>query len=199
MRASLLVLLLLVGCKHPQGTESESAVPAVTATTAARTPGVLGSGDVVEVRVFGESDFSGLHRITASGHIDYPFCGRLAATGRTPSELGEAIATCLRAGLLRQPQVTVSLREYNSRKIFVLGEVQKPGTFPYEDGMTVVQALSLAGGFTKLAAKNACNLTRTEEGRERRYALRVEEIALGRAPNVVLQPGDILFIPESFF
>ena len=87
----------------------------------------------------------------------------------------------------------------NSKKIFVFGEVQKPGTFPYEDGMSIIQAVTLAGGFTKTAAKNNSNVTRIVDGQEQKIRVPVEDIGVGKEPNFQLQPGDIVFVPESFF
>src|SRR4029078_2136705 len=88
---------------------------------------------------------------------------------------------------LKHPQVTVLLREYNSKKVFVFGEVQKPGTFPYEENMSVIQAITLAGGFTQLAAKNNTNVTRKVEGQETKNRVPVEDIGVGREKNFLLQ------------
>jgi polysaccharide export outer membrane protein len=93
----------------------------------------------------------------------------------------------------------VLIREYNSKKIFVFGEVQKPGTFPYEENMSIVQAITLAGGFTKIASKNGTQVTRIVEGREQKVRVPVEDIGVGRERNFSLKPGDIVFVPESFF
>ena len=106
---------------------------------------------------------------------------------------------CLQNGYFRRPQVSVLVKEYNSKKVFVFGEVQKPGTFPFEENMSVVQAVTLAGGFTKTAAKNNTNVTRLVDGQEQKLRVPVEEIAIGQTRNFLLQPGDIVFVPESFF
>jgi polysaccharide export outer membrane protein len=118
--------------------------------------------------------------------------------GRTSSTAADALRECL-SRYLRRPQVSVLIREYNSKKIFVLGEVQKPGTFPYEGEMTIIQAITLAGGFTKLAAQNNTHVTRLVDGQERKIRVPVEDIGVGREKNFQLQPGDIVFVPESFF
>jgi polysaccharide export outer membrane protein len=94
--------------------------------------------------------------------------------------------------------VTVFVKESNSKKIFVLGEVQKPGTFPFENSMTVVQAITLAGGFKDLADKNRTVVTRVVDGTEKKFVVPVEAIGLGREQNVLLQPGDIVFVPETW-
>ena len=97
------------------------------------------------------------------------------------------------------PQVSVVVKEYNSKKVFVFGEVQKPGTFVYQDGMSVVQAVTVAGGFTRTAAQNGTSVTRRVNGQEVRMKVNVQDIALGKAPNFTLEPGDIVFVPESLF
>lgn len=168
------------------------------ARAAASTSNTLGAGDVVEVRVFQEPDHSGIWLVSPEGTIDYPLCGKVELAGRTSSTAADALRGCL-ARYLRNPQVAVLIREYNSKKIFVFGEVQKPGTFPYDGEMNIIQAITLAGGFTKLAAKNSTNVTRLVDGQERKIRVPVEDIGVGREKNFLLQPGDIIFIPESFF
>ncbi len=159
----------------------------------------LGSGDLIEVRVFQEPDLSGAYRLSSEGTIDFPLCGKVALVGRTSSEAADALTQCLAEGYLKRPQVTVLVREFTSKKIFVFGEVQKPGTFPFDENMNVIQAITLAGGFTKLAAKNDTNVTRLVEGREVKIRVPVEDIGVGRERNFALQPGDIVFVPESLF
>jgi polysaccharide export outer membrane protein len=171
-------------------------VPAAPGTT-------LGPGDVFEVRVFQEPDLSGIYRVAAEGGIDFPLCGKIAIAGLTPNEASGALTRCLSGRYLKNPQVSIFLKEYNSKKVFVFGQVQKPGTFVYEEGMTIVQAVTLAGGFFDRpdgfkADKNSVNVTRVVEGVEQRIKVRVEDIAMGRAPNFTLLPGDIIFVPEGW-
>jgi polysaccharide export outer membrane protein len=103
----------------------------------------------------------------------------------------------LRAGFIRDPFVTVYIKEYNSKKIFVMGMVEKPGTFVFQDGMNIVQAITLAGGFSTTAVKNETIVTRVLNGGEQRIPVPVDEISAGRAKNFRLFPGDIVFVPES--
>lgn len=177
-------------------TEAEENAAAALTTRAANT---LGSGDVVEVRVYREPELSGAHRVSPEGVIDFPLCGKVVLAGKTSSQAADAVTQCLRDGYLRRPEVSVLIREYNSQKIFVFGEVQKPGTFSFEENMSVIQAITLAGGFTKVAAKNNTNVTRLIEGQERKIRVPVEDIGVGREKNFLLKPGDIVFVPESFF
>lgn len=160
----------------------------------------LGPGDVFEVKVFQEPDLSNVYRVAADGSIKFPLCGRLQVGGKTGAELEEFISTCLKAGnYLKSPQVSVYVKELNSKKVFVFGEVQKAGTFAYEDSMTIVQAITLAGGFTAKAAPNSTSVTRIVDGQDKRVKVPVKDIGNGNAPNFLLAPGDIVYVPESFF
>ncbi|MBK6687084.1 MAG: polysaccharide biosynthesis/export family protein [Deltaproteobacteria bacterium] len=163
-------------------------------------PMVLGAGDVVEVRVFREPDLAGVYRIGGDGNIEFPLIGKVPAMGRPPDEVAADMRTRLASGYLVDPQVSVFLREQNSAKIHVLGQVNKAGTFPFESGMTVIQAITNAGGFTKLAATNGVTVTRfTPSGEKQRFQVPVGDIGSGQAANFQLKPGDIVFVPEAIF
>jgi polysaccharide export outer membrane protein len=160
---------------------------------------VLGPNDLIEVRVYQEQELSGVYQVGPQGDIMFPLCKRVPVAGLTANETAEKLRGCLAQGFLKSPQVSVLVKEFNSRKIFVFGEVQKPGTFPYEDGMSVVQALTLAGGFTKQAAQNSTSVTRKVNGQEVKMKVPVQDIALGKVANFTLEPGDIVFVHESMF
>lgn len=198
-----LLLLSLTGCLSPRTSHRDAPLPgpedAASAERASAQADSLGSGDVVEVRVFQEPDLSGVFRVEQDGQVDFPLCGKVSLGGLSPGGAADALRTCLGQGYLRHPQVSVLVKEYNSKKIFVFGEVAKPGTFPFEQHMSIIQAITLAGGFSKTAAENATHVTRLVDGREQRLRVPVKDIAIGQAPNFRLQPGDIVFIPQSFF
>lgn len=194
-RAALaLFALALAACGAPP----PPTLPPTPDLRALTSGGALGAGDVIEVRVYQEKELSGLYRLGPEGRFDFPLVGEVAASGLTPGELTDLLARRLRDGYLRDPQVSVFVKESNSKKIFVLGEVARPGTFAYQDQMSVVQAITLAGGLKALAAGNRLVLTRVVEGVEQKYVLPFDDISNGRAPNVPLQPGDILYVPESW-
>jgi len=159
----------------------------------------LGPGDVIEVRVYGEPELSGIYLLGRLGDVTFPLCQRVVLGGLSANGAADKLRECLLAGFMRDPQVSVLVKEFNSKKVFVFGEVQKPGTFVYEDGMTIVQAVTVAGGFTKTAARNSTSVTRRVNGQEVKVKLSVEDIALGKAPNFTLEPGDIVYVPESLF
>lgn len=197
--AAILFAAVLVGCTHAGSASLEATAVPPAASPATAASSSLGPGDVFEVRVFQEPDLSGIYRIASDGTIEFPLCGKLVVGGLHGSEVVEKLSVCLAAGYLKNPQVSVFVKEYNSKKVFVLGEVQKPGTFPYDDSMTVVQAITLAGGFSPHADRNNSSVARLVDGREQRYKVPVVDIGLGRALNFPLQPGDIVFVPESLF
>jgi protein involved in polysaccharide export with SLBB domain len=159
----------------------------------------LGIDDVFEVRVFGEPDLSSSYRVAADGTIDYPFVGRIAVIGMRSGDVQELIATKLKDGYLKNPQVSLMVKEWNSRKVSVIGQVQKPGSVAYFPNMTVVDAIAAAGGFTGIASKNAVTVRRESKGTVESQTCRVADISEGRAPNVVLRPGDILVVEERLF
>lgn len=159
---------------------------------------VLGPGDVFEVKVFGETDLSGLYRVASDGTISFHLIGKVEVEGLTASQVGDAIAQKL-AHFIKQPDVSIFVKEFNSKKIYVFGQVQRPGTFPYEDGMNIIQAVTLAGGFDKLANKNTAFVTRKTDGREQRHDVSIQDIREGKAPNFRLEPGDIVFVAETLF
>jgi polysaccharide export outer membrane protein len=101
-------------------------------------------------------------------------------------------------GFLRQPHVTVYVKQFNSKKVFVLGQVKKPGMFAYQESMNVVQAIALAGGFTGLAEENYVTVTREEGDKQRHIRIPVRKIVADKgSQNFLLRPGDIVFVPEA--
>ncbi len=196
-----LSLLLLAACVAPRG----GSVPVSEGSDVARTgvlqpsSSTLGAGDLLEVRVFEEADLSGPYRVSPGGTIDFPLCGKVKVEGLNGSGTADVLTQCLGEKYLKRPQVSVLVREYNSKKIFVFGEVQKPGTFPYDEEMSVIQAITVAGGFGKMASKNDVAVTRLINGKETKIRVRVADIGTGREKNLKLLPGDIVFVPESLF
>lgn len=193
---SLGLVLGLQACRYP-GSNIDG-VKADQLMSDAGVSNTLAANDLLEVRVYQETDLSGVYRVDVAGHIDFPLCGKVQVGGLTASGAADAITTCLKNGFVRRPQVSALVKEFNSKKVFVFGEVSKPGSFSYEDGMTIIHAISQAGGLTRSAAKNNVNVTRVVEGKEVKLPVKVEDIVIGREKNFQLAPGDIIFVPESF-
>ena len=200
LRFLVFLLGALTACRTPTPSQTidASALPESRAAEGAETRRTLGPGDLVDVRVFQEPDHSGIWAVSPEGTIDYPLCGKVHLAGRTSGTAADALRDCL-TRYLRHPEVSVSIREYNSKKVFVFGEVQKPGTFSYEEGMTIIEAVTMAGGFTKLASPNGTQVARQDEGQQLKIRVPVKDIRDGAEKNFSLRPGDIVYVPESFF
>ncbi|MEM7447179.1 MAG: polysaccharide biosynthesis/export family protein [Myxococcota bacterium] len=160
----------------------------------------LGVSDIFSVRVYGEEELSGTYQVGSSGSFVFPFIGELNVAGMQPFQVAERIAEGLRAeGYLQQPQVTVLVEEYNSKKISIVGEVRNPGSFQISSGLTVAQAVSLAGGFTNIADENSTVVTRKVDGSLRRFRVPVREVTRGRTEDFLLQSGDLIYVPQRVF
>ncbi len=158
------------------------------------------AGDIFDVRVYGEEDLTGTFQVAQDGSIDYPFIGRVRVAGLEPTEVADLITHKLKGEqYLKNPQVSILVKEYNSKRVSVIGAVAHPGTFPLSPGMTVVQAITEAGGFSPLASKNSTALTRTIDGHRRTYHLRAGDVSEGQGRDLTIRAGDIIYVPERIF
>jgi protein involved in polysaccharide export with SLBB domain len=171
----------------------------VTAGTQSPPEDRIGVDDTFDVRVYGETELSGVYRVATDGSIDYPLAGRLHVAGLRPGEIQELLVTKLKEGFLKDPQVTVTIKDRNSQKISVLGQVARPGQVSYYPNMTIVDAIASAGGFTGIAAKNSVSLRREVSGKIETKVFPVADISEGRSPNVTVLPGDVLVVDERVF
>lgn len=186
----LLVLLVLGACFEPDHSLIPPAQP-VEVTSG------MTAGDVFEVRVFGEDDIGGTFQVQDDGTIDFPLIGRVDVIDKTQADLAALLERQLGDGYLRSPHVTVILTERENLEISVLGQVTRPGKFPYAEKMTLVQAISDAGGLNELAHARRVKLTRKGPKRVGTYEVSIKAITDGREPDLLLQPGDIIFVPLS--
>lgn len=148
----------------------------------------LGSGDKINISVYGEEDMDKELILSDAGTVSYPFLGEFRAKGLTIGQLEQMITKRLKEGYFIDPRVSVSIVEY--RKFFVSGEVKHPGGFQFEPGLTLEKAVALAGGFTQRASRRGITVTREENGRPREHELSL---------NDSVYPGDIIVVSESFF
>jgi len=149
----------------------------------------LGSGDVISIQVLGEEDLKRERiRLTDAATISYPILGEIRLLGKTQSELETLITSGLKGRYLVNPQVTVTINEY--RNFFIIGQVEKPGGYPFIPGLTVRKAISLAGGFKERASKEKIFVIRDDDRSQ--TPKRVDQ-------NAVVNPGDIITVEESFF
>jgi polysaccharide biosynthesis/export protein VpsN len=147
----------------------------------------LSAGDKVRIAVFGEPDLSVSERVSDRGTISYPLLGELKAAGLSASDLERLITSRLKGPYLVDPKVTVSVDEY--REFFVMGQVNRPGSYPYAPGLTVRKAISIAGGFTERASRGKIFVV-SEKGPQ-------EEHKVGESD--AIGPGDTVVVKESFF
>jgi polysaccharide export outer membrane protein len=176
-----LALLLLAGCSRikdlpplPEGGDAAYR---------------LGVGDQVRLLTFGEDSLSEIFRVNDAGAIALPLLGPIRAQGMTTEELSRAIVLELgRRNLIRDASVAIEVVEY--RPVFILGEVNRPGQYPFQPGMTVLSVAAIAGGFSYRAVLDQAAVVRLVDGRP------VE----GRAsPLTVLRPGDVVTVYERVF
>ena len=159
----------------------------------------VGIDDTFDVRVYGETELTGHVPGRDRRHVDYPLAGRIAGRGPSDRRDPAAAGDKLKDRYLKDPQVVVTIKDRNSQKISVLGQVSKPGQVAYYPNMTIVDAIANAGGFTGIAAKNSVNLRREVAGKIQTTHLSVADISEGRSPNVMVLPGDVLVVDERVF
>jgi len=160
----------------------------------------LGPGDIFEIRVFRQKDLSNEYSVGPQGTIAFPLIGMVKVEGKTPGQIEKELRERLIKGeYLKNPQISILMKESKSKKISVFGQVRKPGTLSFSEGMTVIEAISSAGGFTPMAQKNGVRVTRVVEQSKSRYTVPVESIGKGKANNFFMRPGDVVFVPERLW
>jgi polysaccharide biosynthesis/export protein len=163
---------------------------------------LLGPEDVIEITVWGNKDLTRVTPVRPDGLISMPIIGDVQAAGLTADALAQRIADRLKQYLATTPAVSVSVTELNSYSVYVLGEVTKPGQFKLKSYVTVLQAITMAGGFTDYAKKNKLQVVRvTQNGDHKRQELhipiRYDDLVSGRGEpgNIILHPGDTVVVP----
>lgn len=147
----------------------------------------LGTGDKIKVTVFGEDDASGEYEIDATGAISARLIGRIAVKGLTVSEVEQTLIDQYRSrGFFRNPRISIEL--VNLRPFFILGEVEKRGSYPYVNGLTVAQAVAIAGGYSYRASRGRITIQRVGAPKEE-----------SATEDTLVYPGDIVRVPERFF
>lgn len=149
---------------------------------------VLGSGDKVRITVYNEDTLSGEYEVDGSGQLSLQLIGAIKASGLTVPQLTSIIEDKLRQGYLRNPSVAVEVLNY--RPFYVLGEVKEPGKYPFVSGMTVLNAIALAGGYTYRGKKDRAMLIRAKDPAKKEQVV---------TPSEAVMPGDIIRVPERIF
>jgi protein involved in polysaccharide export with SLBB domain len=159
--------------------------------------------DILSITIYMEDDLQKQYRVSQNGCISYPFIGEVRVAGLTVSEVEEKLTRLLSPDYFINPPITVFVEKYNSRMVFILGAITNPGSYaiPPEKELTVVEAVSLAGGFTEKAAVNKTKIIRVEDGQEKIMVVKITDVTKGgdKSKDIVLKPNDIIIVPESFF
>jgi protein involved in polysaccharide export with SLBB domain len=163
----------------------------------------LGVGDVFELRIVGEeSDKSPIQfKIASDGTVMLPLVKRVKVAGLEPQRVEDVVVQKLKDdGLLTDPVVTVKVLEYNSKRIEIIGEVQKSGSFPLEPKMSLMRLIALAGGFNPMARRDKVSIRRQlRDGSVVAREVNVEDIMANAIPDVPLQAGDSVSVPQRVY
>lgn len=185
--ASLLALQLgLAGCTETGGLPLETAAALPASDSSYR----VGPGDILRITTYMEPDLTNEFLVLPNGRLAFPLTGEIDVAGRTPDEIRLLLEQRLGGGMVRQPKVAVNIAEY--RPIHILGEVAKPGRYPFEANMTLQRAVAVAGGYTVRANSRQLILHRDGDDLNRR-------IPVDRRTQFTVRPGDVLTVPKRYF
>jgi polysaccharide export outer membrane protein len=167
-----------------------AAVPAAPAAPAQTTieDYKLGAGDKVRVTVFGEDELGGEFAVDGSGYIRLPLIGQVKALGLSARNVENEVTALLKDGYLKEPRVNVEVTTY--RPFYIMGEVSRPGQYPYVNGMTVLHAIALAGGYTERARTNDIDIRRNGQSSPQRVPV---------DQTVKVFPDDIITVRQRYF
>jgi len=187
----ILILSLLIGCRD----NPPPIYPTVPPLD--ETQFVLGPGDKIALVVYsGTRKTEAAYVLGTSGEIEVQYIGTILAGGKLARTIQTEIQALLADGYFKDPIVSLTVLEINSRKLSVLGQVLRSGTIKFTPGMTITEAIAQTGGFSPMARKNMVKVTRRVEGKTEIYKIPVEMIAEGARPNFPMMPGDEVFVPE---
>jgi polysaccharide export outer membrane protein len=190
---SLALVIALIGCA-PKADNSRVRLPSPVEST------TVGAGDALTIEVVGEKDLPVDYEVASDGTVVIPYIDRVQVAGLEPQQIAAAIRKRLiEEKILDDPNVLVRVKAYNSKRITVLGQVQKPGSFPLSPGMTLIHVISLAGGMTPIANGDWVNLSRKTKKGTLTVVLSVDAIIDGRSPDIPLQAGDQVYVHERVF
>ncbi len=206
---SLIFLLIssTVGCSEfLEYTRSNGRVDSQNNIKAETHKYLIQSGDILNIEVFEEPDLSTTLRVTDEGKLSYPFIGDVDVEGLSVQEVEKTLEDQLRDGYLKMPKVNVMLafnlmEESKEKEVYVFGQVNNPGIVPIAgEYLTALEAIIKAGGFARFAAANRTKIVRTEDGVEETIWVNLKKVQKGhKAFDIILRPGDVVVVPESFF
>jgi polysaccharide export outer membrane protein len=203
-RFSMLMILVvaLLGGMPVRAQGSVAAPPDAEPIAASSTDYKLVPNDVVQIKVFQENDLDSTLRVSKDGTITFPLIGSVVLGGKTPQDAALTIKAALAKDYLVNPQVNVTVMEYAKRLFTVLGQVQRPGSYDLPDSntLTLIQAIGMAGGYTRIADPAKITLKRTMDGKETVLHLNAKKMAGGNTESgFTVSAGDIITVGESIF
>ncbi len=191
--ASAAVVTIAAQASAPASKPAAPAATASAASTATPPPAdyVIGAEDVLRIVFWKDNDFTSDVTVRPDGKITLPLMNDLQAAGLTTEQLRDAVLKAS-AAYIKDPTVTIEVKAINSRKVYIVGAVMKPGTFTLSDHMTVLNLITMAGGLQEFAEKDDIGVLRTVNGKAVRFRVNYEDIAKGKslAQNIELKPGD---------
>lgn len=191
--AFFLMVISAIACFSLQA--SDEANPA--AAQGAEKGYVIGGTNLLFIKVLGQEGLQQTYRVDEVGYISHPLLGRIKLGGRTVAQAEEMLTKSLDGDYILNPHVTVFVLEHS--RFSVLGEVRKPGNYEILGQMSLVEALSFAGGFTPLANEKKVTILRHDETGKRTITVNVEEVIQGEKEGLDIQAGDVIEVPKSFF
>ncbi len=198
LRSTILFILLLLISVYSYA--AENGTPAVSSPTSVSLQYQIGVDDIIEIDVLQPQQLASTLTVAPDGTITFPYIGSVQVKGCTLADVQQKI----QAGLMdymKYPVVSVSLTQSRSRMFYVYGEVNHPDSYVIQENMTVVQAISVAGGFTKVASTNDVKILRhNHDGSgSNTITVRVSDVMSGKSQDVKVEPGDVITVPQKFF
>jgi polysaccharide export outer membrane protein len=190
-----------IDTKRPVSLSSKAASGATDKALLTVTPDyIIGPEDILEITVWKNADLSKPVQVTPDGRISLPLLGDISAVAKTPVQLTEEISAGLKA-YMENPTISIMVKEVNSYQIYVLGEVNKPGKYPLKSKTTLLQGITVAGGFSAMAARNKIVIFRFSKESEGLTKLKASyddnEVRDGSSQNMELKPGDQIVVPSE--
>ncbi len=158
----------------------------------------IGPQNLLQIKILGQKALQQTFRVDDFGYITYPLVGRIRLAGYTVAEAEDIMQNVLKDDYIRNPHITIFIREHS--RYSVLGEVRNPGNYEIIGKVSLVEAISIAGGFTPVADEKKIRVIRKNEGGEQSLIINVQDIMDGKQKNdAAVEAGDIINVPKSFF
>jgi Periplasmic protein involved in polysaccharide export len=186
--AAVLLAIIALGSAPTRADTTSAVAPDSATQSASQENYVLGPTDKLRIKVFGEEALSGEYLIGQDGNLSLPLIGNIKAGGLTPFQLQEELAAAYKNGYLKDPKITAEV--ISARPFFIMGEVRNPGQYPFVSGLTVLNAVATAGGYTYRAQNDTVFIRHANEVNENKYVL---------TPTTQVLPGDTIRIAERWF